>query len=171
MPSGSTGDTRKDRVQILIAKKTKGGEVEELPYKPLVLAKLSGNRPENTIRERSRKSINDRNFNQVMQETDVRLDDLVVKNHLPGETEDLAVNLKFNSMKSFKADEITSQVPELKRLVELRKMLNGFMAKMGLNKKLLNEYSKILANTDDHKALLEELKKVQETAGEEATTE
>ena len=168
MQTGSTGDTRKNRVIIEIAKKTKGGKVEELPFKPLILAKLSGNRPDDAIRDRQRVQINDRNFDAKMQEIDVRLDDLVVPSHLPG-ADDLAINLKFDSMGKFRPDEIVQQVPELKRLVELRGMLNAFMAKLGVNKRLSNEFNRILSSTDDYKKLLEDLKKLTAAKTEEAS--
>ena len=169
MPEGSTGDTRKNRVMIQIKKVTKGDKVEELKYKPLILGRLTGARPDTPIRDRQRRSINGYNFSKTMQDCNVRLDDLVVKSRLPGasDDDDLAVNLKFDNMKSFQPDEIVKQIPELQRLVELRSMLNAFIAKVGANKRLYNEFTKILASTDDFKQLLEELKKVQAASSED----
>ena len=156
-----TGDTRPNRVTITIEKKVTGEKAKELPYKPIILAKLSGVRSDKEVRERERITINDRNFDDVMRKIDVKLEGLSVKSHLPDSGAELYLKeLEFDSIKSFHPDELVKKVPELNRLVELRSLLNDFMSRVSVNKKFQTELDHIVRNSGDYKQLLESLKKV-----------
>lgn len=166
MPEDFTGELNESRISIKIIKDVKGEVKEELPFKVLVPMEIPGKRPEEEIADRNKIKIDKYNFNDVMKSANVHLDNLVVKNTLPGDAEDLQVKLKFENMSSFNPEEIVNQVPELKRILELRKLLNDFKSRALTNKlfmKKLKEIAKDKAKLDQLIKEVTELKPKEET--------
>lgn len=130
MSDGSSSP--KERINITYKAKTNGqnGEVE-LPLKLMVLSNLTGGDSEQPIEEREVLQINKLNFNQVMEKLNINTS-FSVKNTLNNEAEELEVNLNIISIKDFSPDNIAQQIPELKKLLQLREALMALKGPMGI---------------------------------------
>jgi len=168
MADDYTGELNESRISIKIIKDTQGAkEKVELPFNVLVPMEIPGERPKEEISQRQREKIDKNNFNDVMKKFKVRVDNLVVKDRLSGDGEsDLKVNLKFDSMRSFDPEEIVKQVPDLKRILELRSMLNDFKARVLIDKgamtKLQTELQRIAQQKPEFEKLAGEVAKQKE---------
>ncbi|WP_299983409.1 type VI secretion system contractile sheath small subunit [Desulfobacula sp.] len=136
----------KERVNITYKPATGDAKEEvELPLKVLVMGDFTMAEDETPIEERTAINIDKDNFNDVLDSYNITLD-AVVDNKLSAEPdEQMAVKLNFNSLKDFDPDAIVDQVPELKKLVELRNALKAVKGPLGNVpefKKKLNELVK-----------------------------
>ncbi|MDA3786920.1 MAG: type VI secretion system contractile sheath small subunit [Desulfobacula sp.] len=136
----------KERVNITYKPATGDAKEEvELPLKVLVMGDFTMAEDETPIEERTAINIDKDNFNDVLDSYNITLD-AVVDNKLSAEPdEQMAVKLNFNSLKDFDPDAIVDQVPELKKLVELRNALKAVKGPLGnvpAFKKKLNDLVK-----------------------------
>lgn len=121
----------KERVNIVYKPATGDAKEEvELPLKILVMGDYTMAEDEDMVEDRKAINIDKDNFNDVLKSYDIKMD-TVVTNKLSEEDEDMAVSLKFESMKDFNPDAIVEQIPELKKLVELRKALKAVKGPLG----------------------------------------
>ncbi len=100
-------------------------EKRELPQRVLAVGDYTMKEPDpdDLLSERSKIQINQRNFNDVMRNQDLSLD-LTVPNKLSSEEGDeMSVNLKFDSMDSFRPEAVASQVDELSTIMKVRDLL------------------------------------------------
>jgi type VI secretion system protein ImpB len=167
MAEDFTGELNESRISLKIIKNIGGAkEKVELPFNVVVPMEVPGERPAGEIVDRERVKIDKNNFNDVMKKFDVRLGNLVVKDKLSGGDNDLKVNLKFDSMKAFDPEEIVKQVPDLRRILELRNMLNDFKARVLVDKaaltKLQNELQRIAKEKPEFEKLAGEVAKQKE---------
>ena len=116
----------KERVNIVY--RPAQGEAQEeveLPLKMLVLGDFTGTEDGSPLEEREPVNVNKENFNEVLRAHRIEIG-ISVPNRLLGESgEDLDVQLRIESMKDFGPEAIVEQVPELKRLLELREALRA----------------------------------------------
>jgi type VI secretion system protein ImpB len=116
----------KERVNIVYRPATGDAQEEvELPLKILVMGDFTGQADDRTLEEREPTNIDKDNFNEVLKAQGVGID-VTVPNKLSGEPdEDMAVSLKFESIKDFGPEAIAKNTPELNRLLELRESLTS----------------------------------------------
>jgi type VI secretion system protein ImpB len=158
MADDFTGELNESRISIKIIKDVGGAkEKVELPFNVLVPMEIPGERPQGEISDRERVKIDKNSFNEVLKKFNVRLDNLVVKDKLSGGDGDLKVSLKFENMKSFDPEEIVKQVPDLRRILELRNMLNDFKARMLTDKAALTKLQSELQRMAQQKPEFEKL--------------
>lgn len=120
----------KERINITYKTKTNGqNEDVELPLKLMVMANLKG-RNETPLEEREILQINKTNFDQVMQKLNITTS-FSVKNTLGTGAEELDVKLDIASMKDFSPDNLVKQIPELKKIIQLREALMALKGPMG----------------------------------------
>mgnify|MGYP001183195053 CR=1 FL=1 len=122
----------RERVNIVYKPATGGAQEEkELPLKLLVMGDFtSGNEPD-AVENRKPININKDNFNDVMKSQNIKID-VNVKNTLSGkEGEEITAGLKFQTLKDFDPDAVARQVPELKKMLELREALASLKGPMG----------------------------------------
>lgn len=147
----------KERINISYKAKT-GDQVAEveLPLKLMVMSNLKGNAIDVPLEERKTISINKINFNQVMEGMNVSLH-FNAKNVLNEETEEINVKLDFKGMKDFSPDSIAQQVPELKKLMQLREALMALKGPMGNIPDFRKTVLKVLSNEESKQKLLLEI--------------
>lgn len=123
----------KERVNIRFKPATGNAKEEvELPLKMLMLGDFTGRADDRTIEERELVSVNKDNFDEVLRGHQLSLD-MSVPNKLDEAAagEDMAVSLKINSLRDFEPEQIARQVPELKKLLELREALVALKGPLG----------------------------------------
>jgi len=144
MADDFTGELNESRISIKIEKNVGNAKEKlELPFNILVPMEIPGERPKEDIADRERVAINKNNFNDVMKKSNVGLNNLVVDSMLPGGGE-LKVKLKFDGMQSFDPEEIVKQVPDLRRILELRNLLNDFKSRVLTDKGEMNKLQTML---------------------------
>jgi len=123
----------KERVNI-IYKPATGDAVEEkeLPLKLLMMGDYTGRADETALGERKIISVNKDNFTDVMKGQNLSMK-FGVKNKLDENEDagDLAVDLKVDSLKGFSPEAVAEQVPELKKLLDLRSALTALKGPLG----------------------------------------
>jgi type VI secretion system protein ImpB len=134
----------KARINITLDVETHGAKKKmELPMRLLVMAKFSdaGNQPNVELREKI--SINKNNFNDVLKELSPTAN-FTVPSHLRPDQTDLRIKLQFKHILDFHPDHLTTQIPELRRLVAMRNLLKELKANITDNKILRKELEDIL---------------------------
>ena len=69
----------------------------------------------------------------------------------------MAVDLKFKSLNDFTPEGVVNQVPELKKLLELREALNALKSPIGNNTVFRKKLQALLGDDAQRAALLKEL--------------
>jgi type VI secretion system protein ImpB len=116
----------KERVNIVYRPATGDAKEDvELPLKILVMGDFTGGTDERPVEKRDPVNIDKDNFNDVLKGQNISLN-MTVPNKLTGkQDEEMNVKLKMDSMKDFGPEAVVEQVPELKRLMEMRNALKS----------------------------------------------
>lgn len=122
----------KERVNITYKPATGDAQEEvELPLKLLVVGDFTQKEDDRPIEDRKPINVDKDNYNDVLKAQNLSLD-LSVANKLEPDSEDnLAVGLKFDSLRDFEPDAIVEKVPELKEILELRNALKALKGPLG----------------------------------------
>jgi len=135
-------------------------EEVELPLKLLLVGDYTMREDDTPVEDRKKININKNNFNNVMKEQKLGLN-FSVKNVLSGdEGDEMAVDLKFDSLKDFSPEAIADQIPDLKVLLEVRKLLMDLKGRVVNNTGFRKELNKILQDPSKVEALRGELDKI-----------
>ena len=116
----------KERVNIVYRPATGDAKEEvELPLKMVILGDFTQRPDDRMVEDRDPVSVDKDNFNDVLKAQGLEMT-LNVPNQLSDEEDaQMAVNLKFNSLKDFEPDAIVRKVPELAKLMDLREALKA----------------------------------------------
>jgi len=124
----------KERVNILYKSEVGGAQEEvELPFNVLVMGEYNENIPEDekTLEDRKTISVDKDNFNEVLAKQKLKVN-VAVADKLSGEKDaQLNVELNIKSLNDFGPEAIVQQVPELKKLLELRSALTALKGPLG----------------------------------------
>lgn len=151
----------KERINIKYVPATNGQQAEtELPLRIMVLGDFSDRESDTPLEERRQIDIDKNNFNAVMDAANAKRD-LNVTNVLNDEAgNELRVSLNFKSLKDFEPDSIVQQVPELKKLIELREALVALKGPLGNMPAFRRRLQQLLENNESREQLLSELEAV-----------
>jgi len=123
----------KERVNIIYKPATGDmTEEKELPLKLLMMGDFTGKADDTPLGERKKVSIDKDTFSDVMRAQDLELK-FGVENKLSDDPEagDLPINLKVNTLKDFSPEAVAEQIPELKKLLDLRAALTALKGPLG----------------------------------------
>ena len=148
----------KERVNIRYRSASGDAREEvELPLKHVVLGDFTLRPDDTPLEERERISVDKDNFNSVMGGMDLRID-ANVDDQLSGEADSqMSVHLEFDSLKDFEPERIVNQVPELRKLLELRQALVALKGPLGNTPAFRRAIQNIIDDEGTRAALLEEL--------------
>ncbi|BBP62385.1 type VI secretion system contractile sheath small subunit [Pseudomonas sp. St316] len=149
----------KERINVTFKPATGGAQEEiELPLKLLAIGDYTHRRDERKIEDRKPIGIDKMTFDEVLAKQELNLT-LSVPNCLQeeSETEELAVQLRVNSMKDFNPASLVEQVPELSKLMELRDALVALKGPLGNAPAFRKAIEGVLGNDDSRRRVLDEL--------------
>jgi len=153
----------KERINIKYVPATQGQQEEsELPLRLMVLGDFTGESSEVPLEDRKVLSVDRNTFASVMEEANIGRD-ITVKNTLAEEGDEdaqLHVSLKFKKLRDFEPDSIVNQVPELKKLIELREALVALKGPLGNLPAFRRHLQQLLDDEKSREKLLAELEAV-----------
>ena len=148
----------KERVNIVYRPAT--GNVQEdveLPLKLMVVGDFTQREDDRPIEDRAPVSVDKDNFNDVMKAQGLRIS-VNVPNRLSEEEDaEMAVDLKFEKINDFSPDSVASQVPELKKLLELREALKALKGPLANVPDFRRKLQELVADDNARQALLDVL--------------
>ena len=147
-----------ERVNITYKPATGNAQEEvELPLKMLFIGDYKGRADPRPLEERKPINVDKDNFQQVLAEQNLSLS-IHAKDELSGDKgAELAVNLKFKKLSDFGPDAVAEQVPELKRLLELRQAITALKGPLGNVPAFKRKISSLLADDKSREKLVNEL--------------
>ncbi|WP_285275447.1 type VI secretion system contractile sheath small subunit [Halopseudomonas bauzanensis] len=149
----------KERINVTFTPDTNGAAEEvELPLKLMVLGDFTQREDERKIEDRKPIAIDKTTFDEVLAKQELNLS-FSVPNRLQDDAarEDLAVNLQINSMKDFNPASLVDQVPELRKLMELRDALVALKGPLGNAPAFRKAIESVLSDDDSRERVLAEL--------------
>lgn len=151
----------KERINIKYVPATGDQQAEvELPLKMVVLGDFKGHPEDTPIEERQTVSVDKNTFSSVMKENELSLSTSVPNLLTDEEGVDLPVNLSFQSLSDFTPDSIAGQVPELKKLIDLREALVSLKGPLGNIPAFRSRLQELLSSQESRDKLLAELQLV-----------
>lgn len=130
----------------------------ELPLKLLVLGDFIQRADDRKLEARKAISVDKNNFDDVLAKQDLGLS-LSVPNRLrdESETEELAVDIRVNAMTDFNPASLVEQIPELRKLMELRDALMALKGPLGNAPAFRKAIENVLADKTSRDRVLGEL--------------
>ncbi|MEA1892545.1 MAG: type VI secretion system contractile sheath small subunit [Campylobacterota bacterium] len=153
----------KERVNIVYKPDTGDQKEEvELPLKMLVMGDFIGREDDKNLEERKAINIDKDNFNDVMEGQGLSVE-MNVPNHLSEVKDDeergnLSTTLNFKKMRDFEPDTIAKEVPELKKLLDLRDALSALKGPLGNVPEFRKLIQTLVKDDASRDTLLKELK-------------
>ena len=130
----------------------------ELPMRMLVVGDFTNRGDGPPLEDREVINLNKDNFEDVLRSQELR-----VKTAVPNtltDDDDLAIDLTFDSMKSFNPDQIAKQVPELSRLLATRNLLQDLRNRLISAADFRKQIESVINDPAAREQLLAELDKV-----------
>mgnify|MGYP004709616737 FL=1 len=148
----------KERINVRYIPRTDGQTAEvELPLSLLVTGDLKGKPDDTPSDERQPVAIDKNTFNAVLAKSGIERNVSVpsVLNGVSGARMD--ISLKVKSMADLSPDNIAAQVPELKKMLELREALVALKGPMGNIPAFRAQLQALLDNEETREQLIQEL--------------
>lgn len=154
-----------ERVNITYKSSVGDAQTEvELPLKMLFIGDYTGREDARPVEERKPINVDKDNFQQVLAEQNLSLT-MQVSNKLADDGSEMPVNVKFRRLGDFGPDAIVEQVPELKKLMELRLALTSLKGPLGNVPSFRRKIQALLQEDVSRAKLLEELGLTNEAGG------
>ncbi len=150
----------KERINVTFKPATGGAQEEiELPLKLLAIGDYTQRPDERKVEDRKPISIDKMTFDEVLAKQELSLT-LSVPNRLQDDesaSDELGISLRVNSMKDFNPANLVEQVPELKKLMELRDALVALKGPLGNAPAFRKAIEGVLADDESRTRVLGEL--------------
>lgn len=149
-----------ERVNIVYKPATGDAKEEvELPLKLLMMGDFTMREDDRALEDRKPVNIDKDNFNDVMQQHKLEMS-LGVDDKLRDDAEEgdqIAVDLKFESVKDFEPESIANQMPETAKMLELRKALVSLKGPLANSVKFRKKIDALLSDDASREKLMKEL--------------
>ena len=147
-----------ERVNI-VYKPATGNMLEqvELPMKMLMMGDFTGRQDDRPLEERAPINVDKSNFNEVMAQQDLKVNVSVADKLSNEEGATLSMDLQFKTLADFAPESIVNQVPELRKLLELRSALTALKGPLGNVPAFRKKLQAMLADDEGRKRLIDEL--------------
>ncbi len=132
-------------------------EQVELPLKMLMMGDFTGRQDDRPLEERAPINVDKMNFTEVMAQQNLKVDISVDDKLSNEEGASLPVSLEFKSLADFAPESIVNQVPELRKLLELRSALNALKGPLGNVPAFRKKLQAMLSDDEGRKRLINEL--------------
>lgn len=152
----------RERVNIIYKPATGDAQEEvELPLKLLMMGDYTGRADSTPLEDREPINIDKDNFSSVMKEQNLAATVQVPNRLAEKEGEEMAANLKFETLKDFGPESIVNQVPELRKLLELRQQLTALKGPLGNVPEFRKKIQSLVGDKTAREKILKELSKAQ----------
>lgn len=129
----------------------------EIPFKLTVLGDFNPNEEKKLLENKKAIKVDKNNFNEVLKAQNISLD-FSVKNKLSeDENDSLNVGLKISHISDLSPEKIVENVPELKKLMELRQALVSLKGPLGNVPAFRKSIESAISDEEQRKKLLSEL--------------
>ena len=128
----------------------------ELPHRMMVMGDFKGREDSTPLDEREVINVNKDNFESVLKSMEMALE-YTVKDRLKEGDDEMKVNLKFDTLKSFTPEEVAKQVPELNRLVAMRNLLQDLRNRVVSTAQFRKQLEAVVKDKDALEKLTSEL--------------
>ena len=148
----------KERVNVEVVNTVGDAQVQqELPMRLMMLGDYTQRPDDRPLDEREPIKVTKDTFADVMGGQGLSLT-FAVEDRLTGQKDsELPVQLKISSLKDFEPQSVVGQVPELKKLLELRRALQALKGPLGNLPAFKTRMKKVLGDPDTVNKLLDEL--------------
>jgi type VI secretion system protein ImpB len=148
----------RERVNIVYKPATGDAQEEkELPFKMLVMGDFTGRQDDRSLEDRKPVNVDKDNFNEVMRSMKLS-STFNVANTLSGkEGEEMAVKLKFETLKDMEPEAVARQIPELQKLLELRDTLTALKGPLGNLPEFRKKIQSLVGDPAAREKLMKEL--------------
>ena len=148
----------KERVNIVYKPATGNAQEEvELPLKMLMLGDYTLRQDSTPLEERKPINIDKDNFNDVMAKQNLEIAINVADKLSETAGSEMGVKLRFNSLADFGPEGVVNQVPELRKLLELRSALSALKGPLGNIPAFRKKIQGLLGNDEGRAKLMSEL--------------
>lgn len=157
----------KERVNITYKPATGDAKEEvELPLKVLVMGGFTSKDDGSPVEDRKPLNIDKDNFSDVMKAQKLSLDFKVSNKLVSDDPEaEMNVSLKFDSLKDFAPDAVSENVPEMKKLIEMREALKALKGPLGNIPDFRKKIQSLVNDPGARDKLMKELGLGEEKAG------
>ena len=132
-------------------------EEVELPLKMLFMGDFAGRADPRPLEDRKPINVDKDNFSKVMAEQKLSASFAVPDKLSEEEGTEMSVNLRFRRLSDMGPEAIASQVPELKKLLDLRAALTALKGPLGNEKAFRNKIQGILNDPGSRNKIINEL--------------
>ncbi len=147
----------KERVNITYKPATGDAQENiELPFKLLMMGDYTLRPDDRLVEDRKPINIDKDNFNDVMRSQNLSLK-MNVEDKLSEEAGQMSVDLKFDTLSDFNPESVVKQVPEMNKLMELRKALQALKGPLGNIPEFRKKLQELLDDVAAREKLLKEL--------------
>ena len=122
--------------------------VVDLPLRLMVLGDFSNGTSKDRqleLEERNLRALDGRNTDQIMEDMGINLD-IVVPNKINPKEQDMRVKLDIDSMSAFSPEAVAKQIPQIRSLLLLKKLLEEVQSNVANKKEFAQLLNKLYAD-------------------------